>query len=69
VTTPSREPAERKTTDRCPICGKPAAHAHRPFCGKRCAEIDLGRWLKGAYAVPGEPTTGIDDGNNDGELD
>jgi endogenous inhibitor of DNA gyrase (YacG/DUF329 family) len=37
---------------RCPICGKPADPAHRPFCSKRCADIDLGRWLKESYRVP-----------------
>ena len=36
----------------CPICGKPAAGKHRPFCSPRCATIDLGRWLKGDYRVP-----------------
>jgi endogenous inhibitor of DNA gyrase (YacG/DUF329 family) len=36
----------------CPICGKPAAAQHRPFCSSRCRTIDLGRWLKGSYAVP-----------------
>jgi uncharacterized protein len=45
----------RRTSGRCPICGKPASRDNRPFCSKRCAEIDLGRWLKGGYAVPGEP--------------
>ena len=37
---------------RCPVCGKPAAHAHRPFCSPRCRDLDLGRWLKGDYAIP-----------------
>jgi endogenous inhibitor of DNA gyrase (YacG/DUF329 family) len=37
---------------RCPICGKAAVQNYRPFCSKRCADIDLGRWLRGAYAVP-----------------
>lgn len=36
----------------CPICGKPAAERHRPFCSHRCALIDLGRWLGGNYHVP-----------------
>jgi endogenous inhibitor of DNA gyrase (YacG/DUF329 family) len=36
----------------CPICGKPAVFAARPFCSKRCADVDLHRWLRGAYAVP-----------------
>jgi hypothetical protein len=39
----------------CPICGKETAAKYRPFCGKRCADIDLGRWLTGGYAIPGEP--------------
>jgi Uncharacterized protein conserved in bacteria len=39
---------------RCPICGKPTAADYRPFCSKRCADVDLGRWLRGDYAVPGE---------------
>ena len=37
---------------RCPICGKPAKPASRPFCSKRCADVDLHRWLTGAYVVP-----------------
>jgi uncharacterized protein len=36
---------------RCPICGKPATQKHRPFCSARCAQIDLGRWLKGNYRI------------------
>lgn len=39
----------------CPICRKPTLRAHRPFCSKRCADIDLGRWLKGGYALPSAP--------------
>lgn len=37
---------------RCPICSKPAVHAYRPFCSKRCADVDLSRWFSGTYAVP-----------------
>ncbi|WP_138935057.1 DNA gyrase inhibitor YacG [Roseovarius arcticus] len=36
----------------CPICNKPTEAAHRPFCSKRCADVDLGRWLGGGYAIP-----------------
>lgn len=39
---------------RCPICGKPAMARHQPFCSARCANIDLGRWLKGNYSIPTE---------------
>ena len=36
----------------CPICGKPAVAASRPFCSPRCRDVDLHRWLSGAYAIP-----------------
>ena len=36
----------------CPICGKPATEQSKPFCSKRCADIDLGRWLGGKYQIP-----------------
>ncbi|ABF62523.1 DNA gyrase inhibitor YacG [Ruegeria sp. TM1040] len=38
----------------CPICGKPTQQSVRPFCSKRCADLDLAKWLNGAYAVPSE---------------
>ena len=36
----------------CPICGKPAEQMFRPFCSKRCADVDLHRWFSGRYAIP-----------------
>jgi endogenous inhibitor of DNA gyrase (YacG/DUF329 family) len=41
----------------CPICRRPlsegeAARPFRPFCSKRCADVDLSRWLNGRYAIP-----------------
>lgn len=39
----------------CPICGKPRDPKYRPFCSARCADIDLARWLRGDYVVPGPP--------------
>ena len=39
-------------TKPCPTCGKPAAEPFRPFCSRRCADVDLNRWLSGVYAVP-----------------
>jgi len=53
------------TTRPCPICGKPATRQARPFCSTRCADIDLHRWLSGAYAVPG-PETGEDEPEREG---
>ncbi len=43
---------EAKVRRRCPLCGRPAVPRYRPFCSARCAEIDLGRWLSGAYRIP-----------------
>lgn len=40
---------------RCPICRKEARPEFRPFCSRRCADIDLGRWFSEQYAVPAEP--------------
>jgi endogenous inhibitor of DNA gyrase (YacG/DUF329 family) len=37
---------------KCPICGKPADAVLQPFCSKRCADVDLHRWLSGVYVVP-----------------
>lgn len=39
----------------CPICSKPSVKAFHPFCSARCADVDLGRWLKGNYVIPGKP--------------
>jgi endogenous inhibitor of DNA gyrase (YacG/DUF329 family) len=39
----------------CPICRKPTQPDYRPFCSKRCADVDLQRWFTGAYVAPGEP--------------
>lgn len=36
----------------CPICGKESVERYRPFCSRRCADVDLGRWLTGGYAIP-----------------
>lgn len=35
----------------CPICKKQTVPLYKPFCSKRCADVDLGRWLNGAYAI------------------
>ena len=38
----------------CPICRKPPETPYRPFCSRRCADVDLQRWLTNRYAVPAE---------------
>jgi uncharacterized protein len=45
-------PERELRTNPCPICGKPSAEPFRPFCSRRCANVDLNRWLSGVYAVP-----------------
>ena len=44
--------SDQSAAKTCPICGKPAVQAVRPFCSTRCADIDLHRWFSGQYAVP-----------------
>ena len=48
---------------RCPICREPMEPDYRPFCSKRCADIDLARWLGGTYAIAG----GQEDADEDGD--
>ncbi len=48
---PSRDPPPKQR--RCPICGKPPVPRYDPFCSRRCADVDLLRWLKGGYVIPG----------------
>lgn len=38
----------------CPICKSETVVRYRPFCSRRCADLDLGRWVTGAYAIPSE---------------
>ena len=66
------EPVE-PAAGRCAICGQPQDAKFRPFCSKRCADVDLGRWLKGNYVIPGreselfDPQKINDDPDNDTE--
>lgn len=36
----------------CPICNRKTVADYRPFCSKRCADVDLAKWLGGTYAIP-----------------
>jgi endogenous inhibitor of DNA gyrase (YacG/DUF329 family) len=70
---PTQPAPRRHPPGRCPTCGKPSAPSGevRPFCSVRCQQVDLGRWLRGDYVVPGEavnlppPGTGEDSPDDD----
>jgi len=44
-----------RKSDRCPVCGKPAAAPHLPFCSQGCRDRDLLAWLDERYRVPVRP--------------
>ena len=52
---------------KCPICKEPGDPHTRPFCSRRCANIDLSRWLGGSYAIAGAGQDADTDGD-DAEL-
>jgi len=49
----------------CPICHKDSDPKYRPFCSRRCADVDLGRWLTGGYAIPAEE---VQPGEDDDDI-
>jgi endogenous inhibitor of DNA gyrase (YacG/DUF329 family) len=64
---PERQPELKN--GRCPRCGRPftyttlAEHRPFPFCSARCRDVDLGHWLSGSYAIPGESVVQSEDGD------
>ena len=50
---------------KCPICGKPAVDQFKPFCSKRCADVDLNRWLTGNYVIPAMDDEPVEDRDED----
>jgi len=53
---------------KCPLCGKPAAPDHAPFCSRGCKDRDLLKWLGDGYRIAGPPTAsdGLDSDERDG---
>ena len=45
----------------CPICNANSDVKYRPFCSRRCADVDLGKWLSGTYAIPSGEIDPADD--------
>ena len=55
------------TRGKCPICSRATDVKYRPFCSRRCADVDLSRWLRGAYAIPDEDQS--EDGDESSDAD
>ena len=64
MTAAPRKPAPSKP---CPICGKPRDDKYDPFCSRRCADVDLHRWLKGTYVIPGAERPSVEGDSGEDE--
>ena len=53
----------KPTGGRCPICRQPTVLEFRPFCSRRCADVDLARWVNGVYAIPVQDADDDEDGD------
>lgn len=64
---PLKPAKAEKQAGKCPICAQAAQAAYKPFCSKRCADVDLGRWLGESYRVPTNeaPVSGPSEGDED----
>ncbi len=50
---------------KCPVCGKPTVEEYKPFCSKRCADVDLNRWLSGSYVIPARDDEPVEDDDSE----
>lgn len=55
----------------CPECGQPVPWSAqlspwRPFCSERCRLLDLGAWVSGERAIPGEEPAPVPGDGDDG---
>ncbi|MES2136037.1 MAG: DNA gyrase inhibitor YacG [Pseudomonadota bacterium] len=48
-------PKTSSKSKKCPLCGKPEAADHAPFCSRGCKDRDLLKWLGEGYRIPGPP--------------
>ena len=58
---PANDNAATKAAPACAICGRPRVEKYTPFCSRRCADVDLYRWLNGKYAIPASPEADEDE--------
>ena len=63
------EPIRLRPRRACPICKTPSKQKYHPFCSARCADVDLHRWLGGAYAIPAEDPPDFEEGPGPGEVE
>ena len=68
-TTGARAPAPKRRARPCPICNGLSVQAYHPFCSKRCADVDLHRWLSGGYRIPVVEETPDEGELGGGEVD
>ena len=59
-------PKQSNQSKACPICGRPEAPTHAPFCSRGCKDRDLLKWLGDGYRIPGPP---VPEGRVDSEGD
>ncbi len=52
----------------CPQCGKDTDQKYRPFCSKRCADVDLAKWFDGTYTMASDEEATLDDAPEDRTL-
>lgn len=53
---------------KCPLCGKRTEQKYKPFCSKRCADIDLGKWLNEDYRIASEDEANLEEDLPEEEL-
>ncbi|KCZ62795.1 hypothetical protein L53_09460 [Hyphomonas sp. L-53-1-40] len=58
----SKPVSPKSVQPKCSQCQKnPISAQYRPFCSKRCADVDLNKWLSEGYAIPGAPADVADE--------
>jgi uncharacterized protein len=62
---PANDNSSKEKAGSCPVCGRLRSDAYRPFCSRRCADVDLHRWLSGGYVIPGRGLSADDDEANE----
>ena len=65
----TQENTTKIVSSECVVCGKPADDKYKPFCSRRCADRDLGKWLNESYAIPAtEPPEYLEDLEDEEEF-